>query len=108
MGGPIRLQTLWWRAPELLFGDQKFGAAADLWSCGLVFAELAGVDFHTGHQGRVPYIKALMKQLGTPEATSLAALPVCPQGFKAAVRRPWPSKVFEFVGSSGLELLDRF
>ena len=91
-----------------MFGDQTFGAAADLWSCGLVLAEMAGVDFHTGHQSRAPHLKAVMKQLGTPEATSLAALPSYPPGFKAAVRRPWPSKAFDFVGSSGLELMDRF
>ena len=74
-GEHIRLVTLWWRAPELLYGDTKFGAAADMWSCGLVFAEMADVNFHMGHQNRLAYLKALMKQLGTPEATSLVALP---------------------------------
>ncbi len=74
-----------------------------------MFAEMSGVDFHTGHRNRLAYIKAVVKQLGTPEATSLAALPAYQVGFKAAVRQPWPSKVFDFLcGSSGLELLDRF
>ena len=107
-GEHIRLVTLSWRAPELLYGDTKFGAAADMWSCGLVFAEMADVNFHMGHQNRLAYLKALMKQLGTPEATSLVALPAYHGGFKAAVRQQWPSKVFDCVGSSGLELLDGF
>ena len=73
-----------------------------------MFAEMAGVGFHVGHPNRKAYIKAVMQQLGTPEATSLAALPAYQVGFQAAVRQPWLPKLFDFVGSSGIELLDRF
>lgn len=34
------VQTLWYRAPELLFGAQEYGAAVDVWSLGCLFAEL--------------------------------------------------------------------
>lgn len=34
------LETLWWRAPELLFGAQEYGPAVDVYSMGLIFAEM--------------------------------------------------------------------
>ncbi|MQM05682.1 hypothetical protein Taro_038502 [Colocasia esculenta] len=32
--------TLWYRAPELLLGETKYGSAVDMWSVGCVFGEL--------------------------------------------------------------------
>lgn len=32
--------TLWYRAPELLLGDERYGFAVDAWSCGCILAEL--------------------------------------------------------------------
>lgn len=32
--------TLWYRAPELLFGSKHYGTGVDIWSIGLIFAEL--------------------------------------------------------------------
>ena len=32
--------TLWYRAPELLLGADKYGAEVDMWSVGCIFAEL--------------------------------------------------------------------
>merc|ERR1711920_405776 len=32
--------TIWYRAPELLFGAKEYGSAVDVWSVGCIFAEL--------------------------------------------------------------------
>lgn len=32
--------TRWYRAPELLVGDVKYGRAVDIWAIGCLFAEL--------------------------------------------------------------------
>lgn len=32
--------TLWYRAPELLLGEEKYGPEIDIWSIGCIFAEL--------------------------------------------------------------------
>jgi cell division cycle 2-like protein len=32
--------TLWYRAPELLFGEARYGPAIDVWSVGCIFGEL--------------------------------------------------------------------
>ncbi|KAF9351545.1 Cyclin-dependent kinase 10 [Mortierella sp. NVP85] len=35
-----KVVTLWYRAPELLFGDQNYTTAVDMWSAGCIFGEL--------------------------------------------------------------------
>ena len=32
--------TLWYRSPELLLGEDKYGLPIDIWSVGCIFAEL--------------------------------------------------------------------
>ncbi|GAU98889.1 hypothetical protein RvY_09972-2 [Ramazzottius varieornatus] len=32
--------TLWYRPPELLFGEERYGPEVDIWSCGCILAEL--------------------------------------------------------------------
>lgn len=36
----VQACTLWYRAPELLWGSLSYGSAADMWSIGCVMAEL--------------------------------------------------------------------
>lgn len=42
------LQTLWYRAPELLLGAQTHTTAIDLWSAGCIFAELLNHCYASG------------------------------------------------------------
>ena len=35
-----KVVTLWYRAPELLFGDMNYTTAVDMWSAGCIFGEL--------------------------------------------------------------------
>ena len=35
-----RIQTLWYRAPEILLGSEIYGPAIDVWSLGLILFEL--------------------------------------------------------------------
>jgi len=37
--------TLWYRAPEILLGQRKYGLAVDMWSVGTIFAEMVRVIF---------------------------------------------------------------
>lgn len=53
--------TLWYRAPELLMGDQNYDQAIDMWAVGCVFAELmsGSVLFKENHEK--DQLKAIMK-----------------------------------------------
>lgn len=33
--------TLWYRAPEVLLGSQRYSMPVDIWSVGCIFAEMA-------------------------------------------------------------------
>lgn len=37
-----KVVTLWYRAPEILYGATEYLASVDVWSCGCIFAELLG------------------------------------------------------------------
>lgn len=46
IGIPVRnytheIVTLWYRAPEILLGSQRYACAVDVWSIGCIFAEMA-------------------------------------------------------------------
>lgn len=32
--------TLWYRSPELLLGEERYGPSIDVWSCGCILGEL--------------------------------------------------------------------
>lgn len=58
--------TRWYRPPELLFGARHYSGAVDIWSVGLVFAELVlRAPFLPGNT-EVDQINLICRQIGTP------------------------------------------
>lgn len=62
-----RVCTLWYRAPELLLGETRYGPEIDMWSVGCIFAEwcyrkpiLPGADEHD-------QLKLIFNLCGTPD-----------------------------------------
>ena len=73
------VSTLWYRAPETLFGSRRYGCSIDLWSAGMVIAELAcgGEPLFPG-LSEIDQIASIMRVKGTPTLAAwpeLAALP---------------------------------
>jgi cell division cycle 2-like protein len=58
--------TLWYRAPELLFGEDKYSPKIDLWSIGCVFAELIAKAPLFEGQGELDQIDQIFELVGTP------------------------------------------
>jgi len=80
-----------------------FNAAIDIWSFGLILAELgmAGKRFQEGStRTAAAYAEAVFRQLGTPEDLELTLLPSWPPQAPQHARQPWP------VWASGVDLLD--
>lgn len=62
----LDVQTLWYRAPEILLGDEKYGKEIDVWSAGLVIGALMkGRDLCMGNCAYEQLIK-YFQFFGTP------------------------------------------
>lgn len=107
---PDDIQTLWYRAPELLLGDttiQAYGLAADIWSAGCVLAELGAgrAAFRAAQQTPTEQFRTILHIKGTSA--------VC-EKWTASTRYPanefiagegWPAELCNRLGDDGMECL---
>jgi len=62
--------TLWYRPPELLLGETKYGTAVDIWSAGCILAEvILGRPIFTG-KTEMDQLKLIFDLIGTPTERS--------------------------------------
>jgi cell division cycle 2-like protein len=62
--------TLWYRAPELLFGEACYGPAVDMWSIGCIFGELITKDAILPGQGELDQIDQIFSLVGVPNESN--------------------------------------
>lgn len=62
--------TLWYRPPELLFGESVYGPAVDMWSIGCIFGELLKKKAILQGQGELDQIDLIFKLIGAPDDTT--------------------------------------
>lgn len=77
-----RVVTLWYRAPELLFGATRYGPSVDLWSVGCILGELLLHRPLLPAQNEVKQLEMICELLGTPTSAiwpDLDCLPHYPQ-----------------------------
>ena len=107
----IQLQTLGYRAPEVLWGDVRYGKPVDVFSYGAIVMELSGVGWLNTAKSHTwtawGFGVTLMDVLGSPppdcELRVLPLFPAAPPTF--AGPRPYENKVAEHIGASGLEFV---
>lgn len=59
--------TLWYKPPELLLGASEYSSAADMWSCGCIFAELLlRRPFLQGKNTDISQLDTIFTVFGTP------------------------------------------
>merc|ERR1711862_535180 len=58
--------TLWYRSPELLFGESRYGPAVDMWSIGCIFGELICKEAILQGQGELDQIEKIIGMVGLP------------------------------------------
>lgn len=118
-GIPVRkytheVVTLWYRAPDVLLGSQKYGTAVDIWSVGCIFAEMVnGRPLFTG-RAEVDQLVKIFKVLGTPTEAMWPSMPTLPhfEKFRAeafsTVYAPMPlSQVVPRLDEVGQDLMIR-
>jgi serine/threonine protein kinase len=60
------IETLWYRAPEILLGCKKYSLGVDIWAVGCIFAEMVrGEPFFLG-DSEIDQIFQIFKIFGTP------------------------------------------
>ncbi|KAI9786103.1 MAG: hypothetical protein M1835_003155 [Candelina submexicana] len=73
--------TIWYRSPELLLGTKHYTPSVDLWSAGLILAELIlSVPCLPGETA-IEQLSLIVKLLGSPNANDMSALSAmgCPE-----------------------------
>ena len=58
--------TLWYRPPELLFGETVYGPAVDMWSAGCILGEIITKEAIMQGQGELDQIDKIFKLVGAP------------------------------------------
>ncbi|MCJ1281327.1 hypothetical protein MMC26_000646 [Xylographa opegraphella] len=103
--------TLWYRAPELLLGAEKYGPEVDMWSVGCIFGELLSKDPLLQGKNEVDQLSKMFELCGIPteetwpsfrrlpNAKSLR-LPRTSQTVGAVIRAKFP-----FLTNAGTSLL---
>lgn len=65
--------TLWYRSPELLFGENRYGPPIDMWSVGCILGELIRKEPVFQGQGELDQIDQIFAMVGVPDKTSWAS-----------------------------------
>lgn len=66
--------TIWYRAPEILLGSKHYTPAVDMWSAGLVLAELIQSEPCLTGERALDQLSLVVKLLGSPTADDMAVL----------------------------------
>lgn len=62
--------TLWYRPPELLLGEERYGKAVDLWSCGCILGELFTKEPMFRGSTELAQLEKIFMICGTPTLNS--------------------------------------
>uniref|UniRef100_A0A7S2R6N6 Cyclin-dependent kinase 2 homolog n=1 Tax=Rhizochromulina marina TaxID=1034831 RepID=A0A7S2R6N6_9STRA len=114
-GIPVRsytheVVTLWYRAPDVLMGSQRYSTPVDIWSVGCIFAEMInGRPLFAGNSD-TDQLDRIFRAMGTPTERTLPGLLELPQYDAKMPQYPSPNDLSHLVPSLasdpiGLDLL---
>ena len=101
--------TLWYRAPEVLLGEERYSPAVDLWSCGAIMSEMATQLPLFEADCEVMELYRIFQLLGTPDETvwpGVTSLPDYKPVFPTW-RKKDLSTVLPEACADGIDLLDQ-
>lgn len=104
-----RVVTLWYRAPELLFGSKTHNAAIDMWATGCILAELLLHKPLFPGKSEMEMIEMIIEMLGSPSEAIWPGFSELP-AIKSIYFRKQPynnlKHRFPWLDESGLRLLN--
>jgi len=101
--------TRWYRPPELLCGNRRYGPSIDLWSTGCVLGELLGRKPVFAEKDHMCMLRAITKQLGSPSEADLSSIEDARAArflrqLPAAAPRAWSGR-YPSASSESIDLL---
>lgn len=103
------IATRWYRAPEILFGSQKYSKSVDVWSSGCIFAEILLEKVLFPGKSSLNQIELIIELMGRPSETDLVKMNsdlawTIMQNIKTRKRRSI-SKMFAAFPADAVDLL---
>ena len=106
-----KVVTLWYRAPELLFGCARYTAAVDNWAVGCILAELLKHEPLFPGKQEQQTLDMMYKLLGTPNEKIWPGFDKLPKfgSYRMSSNQPYNYLQTEFnrLSSAGVDLLNR-
>ncbi|XP_044731728.1 cyclin-dependent kinase 12 isoform X3 [Chrysoperla carnea] len=102
--------TLWYRPPELLLGEERYGPAIDVWSCGCILGELFWKKPLFQANIEMMQLEMISRLCGTPTPAvwpSVIKLPLWHTLKPKKMHRRRLREEFVFMPTSALDLLDK-
>ena len=101
------IETLWYRAPELMLGENKYSFGVDIWALGCIFAEVITKKPLFQGDCQIDQIYKVFQLLGTPDENSwpgVSKLPFYKENFPK-FRAAGIETVVPNLSSDGAELM---
>ncbi|XP_044271086.1 cyclin-dependent kinase 12 isoform X1 [Tribolium madens] len=102
--------TLWYRPPELLLGEERYGPAIDVWSCGCILGELFLKKPLFQANAEMMQLEMISRVCGTPTPAvwpSVIKLPLFHTLKPKKLHRRRLREDFMFMPQTALDLLDK-
>ena len=102
--------TRWYRPPELLYGARYYSGAVDVWSMGIVFAELLLRVPYVAGNSDLDQLSRICDAFGTPTENNWPGVTKLPNYVPPEIVTPAPGRDFFWrqfptAGSAGVDLL---
>ncbi|OTF69367.1 cyclin-dependent kinase 13-like protein [Euroglyphus maynei] len=101
--------TLWYRPPELLLGEERYGPAIDVWSCGCILGEMFRGKTIFQANSELLQLEAISKYCGTPTPANWPSVINLPywSSFRPKITYPRVLREkFAMMPRAALDLLD--
>jgi cyclin-dependent kinase 12/13 len=102
--------TLWYRAPELLLGEERYGPSIDVWSCGCILGELFTKRPIFQANSEALQLDLISRTCGTPNPTIWPDVVHLPFYNLIKTKKIYKRRLreeFSFMSLSALDLLDK-
>ncbi|GLH03551.1 Cyclin-dependent kinase 1 [Gryllus bimaculatus] len=103
--------TLWYRPPELLLGEERYGPAIDVWSCGCILGELFAKKPMFQGNVELAQLETISRICGTPTPAVWPSVIRLPLWNMLRPKKPHIRRLQEeykmFMPTPALDLLDK-